>query len=654
MSYEEAIFEIENAWWEGIIDHASYLRTLDYHTRKINQLVNLFTDSSKTNPERDLLRTKEQKQELYAKAIANYAIYSYLTTPTISFDSTSIVCRNRYSYSKQDPLGTDDWTNTQVSHLLNKRSGNCFALASLFKIFSERLQSCANLCTAPGHIYIRHADDKGIKYNIEIGSRSFPGTGTLETLTYTPDEATKSGIALRELDLKQSVALCLVYLAKGYEYKFGIENDPFQLSCAKTALQYDEHNLNAMLLKAEVMEGNLLVQGLPLEKLRKDQAFLDYQQWINHIFQTGYREMPYEMKNLMVKGYTRDTITQLALQDHTPSRLKHPTLKDTRYAGLSWGLFDEEIRTKPFERFGNTVFDTKNKQIVAFLQDDILYNHYNFDPVLFALNVDPMAHKFPHESPYSFAGGNPIYFMDVNGNFKWPGDKAEQKRWEEKYPYFTAYLRDNLPKDVSNSKRIQKALYDNTVGALTPDRVGREVAYGSGPVLIPTLSWGRGHTTYNNMDASKSTIELNPELIQAFEDAMKNGNAYQKQAALTNVISTVFHEYTHYGDMQDGFSAMRDANGNIVNGTGDTYDFGNFGRTGDNFEEGYQTVQDIYGQDVGSFFPGSFLQVKKRREEGKGSFNLEPRYQNSKESQTVTPSEIDPSVLPTVPKSPTR
>ena len=59
---------------------------------------------------------------------------------------------------------------------------------------------------------------------------------------------------MRTLDLKQSVALCLVYLAKGYEHKFNTKTDNFILQCAATTQQYDSLNLNAMLLQAEVLE----------------------------------------------------------------------------------------------------------------------------------------------------------------------------------------------------------------------------------------------------------------------------------------------------------------------------------------------------------------------------------------------------------------
>ncbi|OJW79598.1 MAG: hypothetical protein BGO69_12780 [Bacteroidetes bacterium 46-16] len=416
MSYEEAIYQIENAWWQGGIDKASYKASLDAHTAEILNFAVAYRDSIKLNPVRDLLETKEQKIEKYKKALVNQAIYSHITDTLVFLRGNQLAARQPFTYSTKDPFGTTDWTNTQVVHLLNKDNGNCFALASLFKIFSERLASDANLCTAPGHIYIRHADDKGTRFNVELSSKhAFPGTGTLETLTYTPDEATKKGIALRELDIKQSVALCLVYLAKGYEYKFGIKDDPFMLACAETALQYDDHNLNAMLLKAEVMENGLVKQNKTIVQLGNEKAFQDYQNWIGHIFSYGYREMPFEMKNIMIKGWTRDTIVTLSQQDHTPSRLKHATLKDTRYAGLSWGLFDEEIKTKPLERYSNTVFDTKKMKVVAFLKSDVLYNQYNFDPVVFAWNIDPLAHMYPSISPYAFCANSPIAICDLDG-----------------------------------------------------------------------------------------------------------------------------------------------------------------------------------------------------------------------------------------------
>lgn len=484
LSYEEAIFQIENAWWGGKLDYSSFKKSLDYQEGNIRGIVRSQTNNARMNSQRDLLTTADQKREMYVKALSNYAIYRYMTKLSIIERSGGLTYHNPFAYSTSDPLGTIDWTNTHVTHLINKGSGNCFALASFFRIFAERLNSDAQLCTAPGHIYIRHADDKGAKFNVELASRSFPGTGTIETITYTPTEATKNGIALRELNIRQSVALCLVYLAKGYEYKLGINDDDFILSCAEAALRCDGYNLNAMLLKAEVLEKRLLKQGTDLATLQRQQKFTEYQDWINKIFQLGYREMPFEMKNLLIKGWAKDTLIQLASEDHTPSRLKHPTLRDTRYAGLSWGLFDEEIRTKRLERYSNTVFDTKEKKIVAFLKDDILYNQYNFDPVAFAWNVDPLAHKFPSMSPYSAMGNNPIRNIDPDGRAFVVADRAQRTtvlgylQEQVGAGIFSFNRRGNLTVDRraynaarENMSENQRAMADGMIQLVNSDRI---------------------------------------------------------------------------------------------------------------------------------------------------------------------------------------
>ncbi|MDX2001794.1 MAG: hypothetical protein SFW35_05155 [Chitinophagales bacterium] len=554
MSYEEAIFQIENAWWGGGISKDSYSEALDEHTARIKDLIEKYKDSTYLDPARDLLETKGEKKLKYEKAITNYAIYRYVTTPSVWARGNRLIYHTGYEYSNKDPMGTLDWTNTQVTHLINENTGNCFALASLFKIISERLKSEAMLCTAPGHIYIRHKDAKGTAYNVELSNRSFPGTGTIETLTYTPTEATKSGITLRELDLKQSIALCLVYLAKGYEYKLGIKDNDFILSCAETALAYDSRNLNAMLLKSEVLETRLINLKTDLASIQKEKAFIEYQAWITKIFELGYREMPFEMKNLLIKGWTRDTIIQLASADHTPSRLKHPTLRDTRYAGLSWGLFDEEIRTKPLERYGNTVFDTRAKKIVAFLQDDILYNQYNFDPIVFAWSIDPLAHKFPHQSPYSAFGNNPIYNIDVGGAFQYPAKDAAA--YTRDYPMITLYLAKHVQYDVKKSPIIQDAVTRNTYGGYSKQElIWKVAAWDKGPEIsfvegLAERTGAYGHTLDGNR------IEIDAGFASAMNNILadKNASAKDKQAAMTSFFSTLLDETTHTGDLKNGSS----------------------------------------------------------------------------------------------------
>lgn len=552
-SFEKAIFLIENAWWEGGIDYTSYERVLTLQSDRIKRLAYSYRDKSKVFVS-DLSGTKEQKEKRYSSALTNFAIYQYMTSLSLWDKKDEFVCHKPYAYSKKDPMGSMDWTNTQITHLINEGNGNCFALASLFRILSERLNSDAMLCTAPSHIYIRHADEKGTYYNVELSSRAFPGTGTIETLTYTPDEATRNNIALRELTVKQSIALCLVYLAKGYEHKFNTKEDEFILACAEATLKYDDHNLNAMLLKAEVLENRLVKHGKEIQQIQNQKEFKDYQLWITHIYKLGYREMPFEMKNILVKGWTKDTLIHLAAIDHTP-KSKNSKIQPTRYASLSWGLFDEQIKTKPFERYGNTVFDTKRQVIVAFLDNDILYNSYDFDPVVFAWNIDPLAHEFPHQSPYSAFGNNPIYNIDVGGAFQYPADKAAS--YKKDYPMITKYLANNVQNDVLSSTAIVNGMAKYSEGNLTRAQIAKDTKWGEkgSPMIVfnPDLKSDETVGFYGRYDAGTNTINLSMDMVNRVEGILAgDGSMEDKQAALYEFFGTLTHEEVHRGDYLDG------------------------------------------------------------------------------------------------------
>jgi len=416
LSYEKAITIVENAYYENEVNLVDFNLLIDFHVQNINRIIEINYDESALQIEQVLHKTEEQQIEEYKNALTNWAIYSYITDTTLFLVNNQLSYHLPYEYSYKDPLGTLNWQNTQVFNLLDNKTGNCYALASLFKIFSERLNSEAFICTAPGHIYIRHADHKGIYHNVELGSKAFPGTGSLETLTYTTDEATKNGISLRELDIKQSVALNLVYLAKGYAYKFGVKDDDFIMECAELVLQYDELNLNAMLLKAEVLEEKLIKKDKSIKALQADKTFQEYEKLITHLFDLGYREMPTEMKDLVISRLRKED-SPYPMTNHTPKPFEDLGVKEERYATLSNGLFDEQMLTKPIEQYHRTMFDTKQKKITELVKLNTAYNNYPMDLVVFAWQIDPLANKLPSHSPYAAFVNNPILYTDFSGAF---------------------------------------------------------------------------------------------------------------------------------------------------------------------------------------------------------------------------------------------
>jgi hypothetical protein len=418
LDYERAVFITENAYWNNEVDYSMFKSNIDFHAKNIKNLAEVNRNESAQNFKATLLETEEQKREKYQNLLYNWAIFTYFTDTTILKttlnDKNYIFQHLPYEYSFNDPLGVLDWKNSQVFNLLDKNKANCYAMTSFFKILAERLKTDASIGIAPGHVYITHIDQKGTHYNIELANRAFPGAGSIMTLTYTPVEAVRNGIAMRTLDSKQSVALCLIYLAKGYEHKFNAKTDDFLYQCAVTTLKYDSLNLNAMLLKAEVLEEKIVKSNKTVAQLQINKEFKEYQNLIVTLFENGYREMPLDMKNLIINRLQRDSLG-LILTDHTPKGFQTINPKDDRYATLSWGMFDEVHEPKLIEQYGRTLLNTKTKKITKFVTVDSLYNKYPIDPVVFAWQIDPLASKYPNMSPYAAFNNNPIYFIDDDG-----------------------------------------------------------------------------------------------------------------------------------------------------------------------------------------------------------------------------------------------
>ena len=186
------------------------------------------------------------------------------------------------------------------------------------------------------------------------------------------------------------------------------------MECAELALQHDPLNLNAMLLKAEILEERLIGKDQNITELKVDETFTEYENLISHLFELGYREMPVEMKNLIISGLQNDTAFH-TLTNHTPQPFKNLKHNNTRYATLSGGLFAEMQEKKRLKKFSRTVFDTEKKEITGFTAQEETYNNYVFDDVVFAWGVDPLAQKYPQMSPYAAMGNNPIYYIDTDG-----------------------------------------------------------------------------------------------------------------------------------------------------------------------------------------------------------------------------------------------
>lgn len=451
VSFEKAVFLSENPYWNNKYTFTQFENCITENLFYINlykrindkSLEKDFSVKIDYNEKRfdvnKLNRTEYEKRDMYVKTLTNWAIYNYMT------DTTYFVNTPHYpfTYNINDPFGISEWKNSQVLNLLTepKQKGNCFALVSLFKIFSERLKSEAYICTAPQHIYLQHRDIKGDFYNVELATGTHPGDGSIKTLTYTDIEAIANGIALRRLTKpNEYVSLCLINLAKAYEHKFNTKDDDFILQCSELALKHDSLNLNAMLLNAQVLEERVLKyankkKASDPNNLRLDKniatTFKKLEVQLVQLNRLGYHQMPVYMQEMILAGLKRKENEKIVVKDRTPNpfpSLKDVAPEDKRYSTLSGGLFEEVHEKKPVEQYGRFRLNIKNKKIVQIV--DTSNFQFLIDPVVFAWQVDPLAHKQPYISPYNAFNANPIYYVDPDGRIVVPADEKSKAAFE--------------------------------------------------------------------------------------------------------------------------------------------------------------------------------------------------------------------------------
>lgn len=456
VSFERAVFISETPYHNGRFTYTAFQNSITGQLDFIQRMIaandksdtmdfNAYVNQYGRFELKDLRYLPKQKKELYRKALSNWAIFKFITDTAVLFSQKDSIIEIKqhipYSYATADPFGMKDWRNSQVINLLmaEGNKGNCFALTALYKILSDRMNADAKICTAPQHIYIQHRNPKGQYFNVELATAGHPGDGIIQTLTHTPSDAIRSGIALRDYTAKQSIGLCLVNLAKSYEHQFNTKDNGFMLRCAELALRYDSLNLNAILLKAQVLDARVTNYATAhkiktIEQLKGDKTIaptvLQLEKHLARLGSLGYRQMPVDMQELIMNPLQYDP----KKWDHKSRNPKPFTSikvldpKDEEIWSLTKGMFQEVFEPRAKETYGHFTVNHQTKQLVA--MDTTTVKGFVIDPVAFAydfgarmydarvghfVSIDPLANKYPSISPYAFVANNPIIYVDRDG-----------------------------------------------------------------------------------------------------------------------------------------------------------------------------------------------------------------------------------------------
>lgn len=239
LSFKRAVWLTEQAYFDG---------KLDWNT--FNQQV--------TGIKNNLINIVKRKSLGAFKTGNNYAIFSFMT------DS---IPENNYTpctYDLDNFMGENDYNCFTVSNLMATKKGNCHSLPYLYKILANELGAEAYIATAPMHVYIRHKDEADQWWNLELTSGTFSRTSFIIESFNVSQEGIESGLYMKALSEKESIALCLVDLLSYYEKKGGSFSDEFVRTVYTEGLK---HYPNSLLLYCKYddlrirLEASMKVKG---------------------------------------------------------------------------------------------------------------------------------------------------------------------------------------------------------------------------------------------------------------------------------------------------------------------------------------------------------------------------------------------------------
>jgi hypothetical protein len=291
LDFKTAVYLTENAYLDNLLNNELFDESILQYSSFCKNIIN---SGSIVYPEKD-------REE----ATAQCAVFMFMTDTIPVMTDMGVAYHTPFEYNFDDYAGQKDWSSMFVSTLMETKKGNCHSLPYLYKMIMNEIGQESYLSLAPNHIYIKAKNKRVGWYNVELTCGDFPTDAWLMASGYIHTDAVRNGIYMEALSEKQSVALCLVDLAQGYQAKFGIDDGSFILKCCDTALQHFPNYINAMLLKAETLTA--LHKKAASDSEDSKNLLVPMNQIYTQIHDSGYRKMP--------KGMYLNWLNTLGTQD---------------------------------------------------------------------------------------------------------------------------------------------------------------------------------------------------------------------------------------------------------------------------------------------------------------------------------------------------
>lgn len=285
LSFKRAVFLTENAYYGGKLNWTEFCNDIDNVKIKINQMI-------------------VAKKLQSFKTAGNWAIFTYMT------DSIPENNFHPYTYDLENFMGDKDYESFMVSSLLKTKKGNCHSLPFLYKILADEVNVEAFIATAPMHVFIKHKDEKQQWWNLELTSGTFSRTSFIMESFNVSDAGMESGLYMKPLSDKESVALCLNDLLVYYDKKTGIYYDDFVYKTFTVGLKVYPNSL-LQLSKVDY-------QKYKLDKAMEKKGLKDY---------SKIKPYPELVKLEKEMKTTKDYIAKIGYSSLTPEQYREKVMQ---------------------------------------------------------------------------------------------------------------------------------------------------------------------------------------------------------------------------------------------------------------------------------------------------------------------------------------
>ncbi len=227
ISFKRAVFLTENAYYDGKLDWIKFNQQIDAISRIINRMI---------------ISKGLQK----FKTAGNWAIFSYMTEKS----NYNNFCPMQYDF--ENFMGDEDYKSFMVTKLLETKKGNCHSLPYLYKILADEVNVEAFIAIAPMHVYIKHKDEQGKWWNLELTSGTFSRTSFIMESFNVSDAGMESGLYMKALDGKELLTLVLSDLLDYYQKKTEKYYGSIVQKVYQTGLKYCEVSLLQLWKRDEI------------------------------------------------------------------------------------------------------------------------------------------------------------------------------------------------------------------------------------------------------------------------------------------------------------------------------------------------------------------------------------------------------------------